>query len=69
MGGKRKKKKPASELSYVAVVFQVASFREENTAGTLSLNIKQMASAQTFADPGNRKRQNKTSQKLHTPRR
>lgn len=51
----------------MAVTFQLAPFREENAAGTVSLNIKQMASAQTSADPGKGKRQNKTPQKLHTP--
>lgn len=44
----------------MAVAFQVAQFRAENAAGTVSLNTKQMASAQTSADPGNRKRQHKT---------
>lgn len=51
----------------MAVTFQLAPFREENAAGTVSLNIKQMASAQTSADPGKGKRQNKIPQKLHTP--
>lgn len=51
----------------MVVAFQVVPSREENGAGTVSSNIKQMASVQTSAGPGNRKRQNKTPQKLHTP--
>lgn len=44
----------------MTVTFQVALIREENAAGRVNLNTKQMASAQTCSDPGNRKRQNKT---------
>lgn len=51
----------------MAVVFQVAPFREENAAGTVNLNIKQMASAQASADPGNRKKQNKTKPPKNFP--
>lgn len=40
----------------MVVAFQVVPFREENAAGTVNLNTKQMAFAQTSVDPGNRKR-------------
>lgn len=39
--------------------FHVATFRKQNVAGTVNLNIKQMASAQPCADHVNKTRQNK----------